>query len=860
MAASTVDSLLELLEKSNLLTEDQLAEARAAAEDAADPKSLARSLVQMDLISRWQAGQLLAGRSTFFLGKYKLIELLGRGGMGGVFLARHTMMNRPVALKVVSKQIAKDPAALERFLTEARAIAALDDPNIVQAYNVDSEDGRFYIVMEYVEGKDLQKIVEAEGPLDFERAADYIRQAADGLSHAHSRELIHCDVKPSNLLVNGQGVVKILDLGMARVGSAAPTDNGDDERVLGTVDYLAPEQAMQSKELDHRADIYSLGCTFYFLLTGKPPFGEGSIHQRIVKHQTKEAPGIAELRPSTPKDLIAIVRKMMAKKPEDRFQSASEVSSVLADWRPRKPKLRRAVPLEDGEEEQSASALPAIKPIEDGKPAPAVPRPAEDAPAAQPADKVALPRWVLIAGAAGAVVLVGLVIALAVVLSSSPRGKTGGPEKDTVAQRAKARKPVMPKEESDFPKPKVVDSGDPGEDPTAKPDGESKPEPKPAEKPADKPEPKAEEKPKPKQEKPHPKTEEKPRPKEEGKPKPKEKEEPKPKTKPKPVDPLQSLPKAVSLPLLDEKAEPLAEPGEPTVLAKFNAPDDASWDLSLIGGENAVGSNRQFLPLDRHASEEELYWTAELQTEVRGQDPTKTAVAKLWREKGDIKFQWLPGAEPSTANCLKNCLLEVYLQGKTRQIALSEPVVGPPLDMDLTKGFARVTVPLQGVPDDESLRLEITGFEGQKSIDLEPAEPVSPKTPLNLYISRTDAHNNAIRAVSFRVTSRVTREGLSIDCRLVDPPVKAFRTTHPPALRDMLANKKNEIKKKLDKDKDKKQFRGAQRSQMLQQIDLYDRDIWYLDFQKTMEGPKKISYRVFIQAGLYKIELAKSPE
>ncbi len=243
MATTTADDFLATLEKSNLLTAEQLADARAMAEESHDATALAKVLIRQDLLTRWQAGQLLAGRSSFFLGKYKLIELLGRGGMGHVFLGEHTTMNRRVALKIVSREVRKDPASLERFLNEARAIAALDHPNVVQAYSVDNEGDRYYIVMEYVDGIDLQRMVEENGPLDYENAADCIRQAADGLAHGHGRNMIHCDVKPSNLLVNEQGIVKIVDMGLSRLAEADRQQPlGQDDSVLGSVDYFATEQ------------------------------------------------------------------------------------------------------------------------------------------------------------------------------------------------------------------------------------------------------------------------------------------------------------------------------------------------------------------------------------------------------------------------------------------------------------------------------------------------------------------------------------------------------------------------------------------------------------------------------------------
>ena len=319
---------------------------------------------------------LLAGASMFTFGKYKLLDLLGRGGGGSVFVAQHTTMNRRVALKIIPKQLGGDSALLERFLVEARAIAALDHPNIVHAYSLDNEGDRYYMVLELVEGRDLQRMVEADGPLDYSRAADYIRQAAEGLDHAHSRKMIHCDIKPSNLLVNPQGVVKILDLGMARLTGANAGQgetSGQEERMLGTVDYVAPEQAMRSPDLDHRVDIYALGATLYFLLTGHAPFPGGSLAEKILKHQTAEPRSILEERPGAPRDLVKICQKMMAKNPADRYQTAAEVASVLAAWRPPK-KVLKAVALDDTGKDQEQdgafdlAALTASRPTGLSKP------------------------------------------------------------------------------------------------------------------------------------------------------------------------------------------------------------------------------------------------------------------------------------------------------------------------------------------------------------------------------------------------------------------------------------------------------------------------------------------------------------
>ena len=352
MALGSMDEFLAVLEHSKLLKPEEFAEVQRLAKEAADPPELAKTLVRKGTLTRWQAGQLLAGRSKCTVGKYKLLELLGRGGMGSVYLGEHVMMNRRVALKIIPRHIGKDPAGLERFLAEARTIASLDHPNIVQAYSVDNEGDQYYLVMEYVEGLDLKRLVEAEGPLDCASAVDYVRQAADGLAHSHSRNMVHCDIKPSNLIVNPQGVVKILDMGLARLAGQEQA-NGEiseqDERILGSVDYMAPEQALHTADFNHRADIYSLGCTLYFLLTGHAPFPEGTLPERILKHQTQEPQSISAQRSDVPQSLIEICKKMMSKRPAARYQTAAELSQVLAAWRPGEKRVQRVLQLKKAE-------------------------------------------------------------------------------------------------------------------------------------------------------------------------------------------------------------------------------------------------------------------------------------------------------------------------------------------------------------------------------------------------------------------------------------------------------------------------------------------------------------------------------
>ena len=341
MARATAKNFFDLVRSSKLVENDRLdrfiADLRRRTDEAglADVDFLAAQTVEAGLITEWQADKILEGRHKgFFLGKHKLLDHLGTGGMSSVYLAEHVLMQRRVAIKVLPKTRVDDASYLMRFEREARAIAAVNHPNIVRAYTLDNEGDIHYLVMEYVEGRDLQRIVKEDGPLSYEKVADYIRQSAAGLAYAHQRGLIHRDVKPANLMVDPEQTVRVLDLGLARFSNEeqASLTILHDENVLGTADYLAPEQAVDSHGVDGRADIYGLGCTLYFCLTGHPPFDEGTLPERLLRHQKDPPPPIKKDRPDAPNDLISICLKMMAKRPSARFQKMEQVDHILTKW------------------------------------------------------------------------------------------------------------------------------------------------------------------------------------------------------------------------------------------------------------------------------------------------------------------------------------------------------------------------------------------------------------------------------------------------------------------------------------------------------------------------------------------------
>ena len=340
----TAASFLAGVKQSGLIDPDRLDalvnEIHQAGIDCNDSMAIATALVDRKALTEWQSDKLLQGRHKgFILGRYRLLSLLGAGEMSAVYLAEHILMERRCAIKVLPANKVQDTSYLGRFHREARAVASMNHANIVRAYDVDkqTESGTdiHFLVMEYVEGRNIEQIVKEQGPLDYVSAVDYIRQAADGLGHAHQSGMVHRDVKPGNLLIDNTGVVKLLDLGLARFFKTTDEESltiKHDEKVLGTADYLAPEQAVDSHQVDARADIYSLGCTMYFALTGHPPFTDGTLVQRLLAHQTKVPPSVRYERPDIDDSLLEILDKMMAKKAADRYQTASEVSEALARW------------------------------------------------------------------------------------------------------------------------------------------------------------------------------------------------------------------------------------------------------------------------------------------------------------------------------------------------------------------------------------------------------------------------------------------------------------------------------------------------------------------------------------------------
>lgn len=328
----SVDQFVKHLLDSGLLPAEEVKalNARIPAGQRADARPLVHELVKAGKLTTFQANQIYTGKSKgLVLGSYVVLDKLGQGGMGVVYKAEHRKMGRLVALKVLAPAITSQPEAVNRFQREVQAAARLSHPHIVAAYDADEAQGVHFLVMEFVDGSDLSSLVKKQGPLPVGQAVDCVLQTAHGLLHAHQVGLVHRDIKPANLLRDAKGKVKILDMGLARFDGAGNTVGPDEltqsGSILGTCEYMAPEQALNTRKADLRADIYSLGCTLYYLLSGKTMYGGETSMEKLMAHQQEPIPPLL----GAAKNLQAVYKRMVAKKAEDRYQSMAEVIAAL---------------------------------------------------------------------------------------------------------------------------------------------------------------------------------------------------------------------------------------------------------------------------------------------------------------------------------------------------------------------------------------------------------------------------------------------------------------------------------------------------------------------------------------------------
>lgn len=324
------------------------------AETVADGKLLARELIQRGVLTPYQANLLLQGKGKeLMLGQYRIVERLGQNVGGQTYKAVHATMGRLVVIRKLAPHLAADAGSRSKFTQEVQSIAQLSHTNILTAFDAFEVGGMYVLVMEYVEGMDMTALVQHVGPLPAQLACNFMRQAALGLQHAYERGLGHCNIKPENILIAGyqakgqsgdssnsavpRGVVKILNLGFAQLNEA-PTVVGASKTAvrpgtaIGPADYIAPELIQNMASADIRSDIYALGCILYFALVGKPPFPDGATPDKLAAHQTKEPVPLEKAKPDVPPKLPQVVRRMMAKKPEDRYQTPAELANDLTPF------------------------------------------------------------------------------------------------------------------------------------------------------------------------------------------------------------------------------------------------------------------------------------------------------------------------------------------------------------------------------------------------------------------------------------------------------------------------------------------------------------------------------------------------
>ena len=359
--------LVEQLRNSGILAGDTIKEfipPKAAPKSSDD---LVNDLVRNKKLTKYQADEITKGKAaSLVLGNYVLLERIGAGAMGQVFKAEHRRMRRIVAIKLLTESANSDPSAILRFEREVAAAAKIIHPNIVTVHDADCVNGIHFFVMDFIEGRDLSVMVYQDGPTSISNAVDYILQAAKGLQSAHNKGIVHRDIKPANLVLNTEGTIKILDLGLARIDLDDETpvraSLTSPSTIMGTIDYMSPEQALDTRTADGRTDIYALGCTLHYLLTGRTVFEGGTLMKRLLAHREEPVPSLQTLRPDVPDQLDSIFRTMMAKSLDDRYQSMHDLiidlkafqqdnqeTAVLA--RPtslsKPPMLRKTVPQTD---------------------------------------------------------------------------------------------------------------------------------------------------------------------------------------------------------------------------------------------------------------------------------------------------------------------------------------------------------------------------------------------------------------------------------------------------------------------------------------------------------------------------------
>ncbi len=700
------EQYLELLAKSGLLTKKELDQSRELAKKSASCKMLARRLIAKGLLTRWQATQLLVGWYRLQLGKYTLSDQIGRGELGRVFLAEHRQMGRQVAIKTLSRRFTRKPEVVERFLADAREVAALDHRNILHVYDIDQDGDQYFLVTEYVDGEDLRRIVENRGPLPSELTVEYIRQAATALGYAHQLGMLHRDVRPANLMVDGSGTVKVLGLGVGALAEpqrAKPSKSA--EGPVPELNFLAPEQTNGTGSAEARSDLFSLGCVMYYLLTGTTPQrGQASGTNSAVQ---EAAVPIASLRDDVPEEVVAICDKMMAVDPESRYKSADALVAVLEHWLqqrangspPAKPPPRPfATPAN-----VARSAAPFDWVPSDGESK--VTRAAQRS--STWADTPRTTKWVL----AASLLLLLASVCSAVAMYATGRG-TDKQQQPRVQRRrdtsraapARAEKVAMRAAVSNRQNPDVPSSeGDrPAEQAGSSNSATGAPDPSEAAAEAMKPD---EAPPRGDVEKPvEPAPPEQPAPDANDGEKPAQDPKADPIKPPAPpaVNPFSELAQTVEIPEVNDTSE--------FEMGSLDLPPEVPFNVTLLGGNNVLRAPSRF-QLDAADPATGGAWRVLLIGDK--QDPDREwPLGQISAREGKLVFQWLAEAEKlPVATLFRNCVLRCVSKAHTHNLRMREPMEVNALKMSLLKPSASESYRVPALPESDIVKFQVTRLD-----------------------------------------------------------------------------------------------------------------------------------------------------
>jgi serine/threonine-protein kinase len=884
---ATGEALVKALEKSGLLAADQLAQARAAAATTTDPKALARQLIKSGLITLWQANQLLHGYYLLVVGKYKLLDQLASGAGGRVYLAEHMQIQRRHALKILARRHAARPEVLKRFLDDAQRLCALDHRNLSHIYDVNQDGDKYFLVMEYVEGQSLQKLVEKSGPLAPALAVLYALQAAEGLAHAHGHGIVHGDLQPASLLVDASGTVKITGIGQARLLSPPAADNADETTeaaALAAAVYRAPELRSGGTAVDARCDVYSLGSVLSFLLAGKPAADAADARQLLEKTDV-------------PAELVQLCVSLMADDPGQRPEAMTDVVSSLAALevaqatpavepapiqattpkRAKKPLVAKAVeppaaetvsPPTESQEIPAFSlkgtrprrgAMPAAKPA-----AAAAAATSERAPT--PGKRSRLP--LIIGGAVGGGVLVLGGIVLAVVLAMN--WLQGAPETvvaDAQTAQKKAAKPTPPAANpesnpetnpetspvaSPAPTATATSTAAPAVNPLTPPTAtipaavpapvtqlpEAPPAPMPgatvpvaaAEQPATE-KPAAE----------------------------------KPEAAAPPAAPFVGFAKAVSLPkLVPSPTDPPGEPLAPLVLGPCAVDDKAIVSVQLKGGEWAIRGGRQKFEL---AAADDGTALRDWEISLTGGNTAKAVVASLSAKEGELTFQWTPEAKgQQNAALLCNCGLKLSAGPDQHEMAFREPIISEPLAVELDKPIT-VKWQLDLLPDPKHLYVTVARLDGDftfhkfdKSEKIEASDDsttiwtgsTDDAMPLGIRLSTTAN----VRGVEVKSSPLLKMANMQKPKPYQKQDINSIKSGLV-RQRTSLTQQINLLKGDNDIVKKQKSAAGGRLEQLNAMVDQLDELTSTID---GLDGKAKIHFRVFYDAGDGPIDLLVTEE